>query len=82
MAEKEEAMSEAVAQIVAQLEGLSQEERAELAHVVLLSLEPEDPGAEEAWNEELVRRVARIRSGEATGIPAEQVFANWRGGRS
>jgi putative addiction module component (TIGR02574 family) len=74
-------MSEAVAQIVAQLGGLSRQERAALARVVLLSLEPEDPDAEEAWDKELARRVARIRSGEALGIPAEQVFAEWRRGR-
>lgn len=71
-------MSEAVAQIVAQLNKLSQQERAELARAVLLSLEPEDPDAEEAWNREVARRTARIRSGEAVGIPAEQVFAEWR----
>jgi putative addiction module component (TIGR02574 family) len=75
-------MSEAVARIVAQLGGLSREERAILAHAVLLSLEHEDPDAEEAWDKELARRAARIRSGEATGIPAEQVFADWRRGRS
>jgi putative addiction module component (TIGR02574 family) len=75
-------MSEAVAQIVAQLGTLSQEERAELAHAVLLTLEPEDPGAEEAWNRELARRAADIRNGQAVGIPAEQVFADWRRDRS
>jgi putative addiction module component (TIGR02574 family) len=68
-------VSEAVAQIVAQLSTLSQQERAELAHAVLRSLEPEEPGAEEAWDQELARRVARIRTGEVTGIPADQVFA-------
>jgi putative addiction module component (TIGR02574 family) len=75
-------VTEAVARIVAQLDRLSQEERAELARAVLLSLEPEDPDAEEAWDRELARRVARIRSGEAVGIPAEQVFADWRRDRS
>jgi putative addiction module component (TIGR02574 family) len=74
-------MTDAVARIVAQLDGLSQQERAELAHVVLASLEPEESGAEAAWNDELARRVARIRSGEAVGTPAEQVFADWRRGR-
>ncbi len=71
-------MSEVVAQIVAQLGALSQQERAELAHAVLLSMEREDQDAEEAWNQELARRAARIRSGEATGIPSEQVFVDWR----
>jgi len=74
-------MTDAVAQIVAQLGGLSQQERAALAQAVLLSLEPEDPDAEAAWDEELVRRADRIRRGEATGIPADQVFAGWRRGR-
>jgi putative addiction module component (TIGR02574 family) len=71
-------MTEAVTRIVAQLNGLSQEERAELAQVVLRSLEPEESGAEEAWDDELGRRVARIRSGDAEGAPAEQVFADWQ----
>jgi putative addiction module component (TIGR02574 family) len=71
-------MSEAVARIVAQLSGMSQQERAELACAVLCSLEPEDADNEEAWDRELARRVARIRSGEVVGIPADQVFAGWR----
>lgn len=74
-------MSEAVAQIVAQLGGLSQQERAALAYAVLLSMEPDEPGAEEAWDQELARRAARIRAGQAVSIPAEQVFAEWRRGR-
>lgn len=72
-------MSETVMQILAQVEALSQQERAELAHAVLRSLEPEEPGAAEAWDEELARRVARLRRGEATEVPAEQVFANFVG---
>ena len=68
-------MTEAVSRMVAQLDGLTQQERAELAHAVLLSLEPEEADVEEAWSREVARRLARIRSGEAVGIPAEQVFA-------
>ncbi len=71
-------MSETVTRILAQLDHLSQQERAELAHAVLRSLEPEDADAEAAWEEELARRVARLQSGQAIEIPAEQVFANWR----
>ncbi len=71
-------MSEAVAQIVAQLGSLSRQERADLAYAVLLSLEPTEPGAEEAWDRELARRAERIRSGKAVGVPARQVFADWR----
>ena len=71
-------MSDAVAQIVAQLDALSQEERADLACAVLSSLEQVDPDAEEAWNQEIRRRVEQIYNGAANGIPAEQVFADWR----
>jgi putative addiction module component (TIGR02574 family) len=74
-------MSEAVAQILSQIEGLSQEERAELAYAFLCSLEPEEEGVAEAWDAELSRRVAEIRSGQAVGKPAEQLFAELRGRR-
>jgi putative addiction module component (TIGR02574 family) len=75
-------MTQAVADIVARLDSLSQQERADLALAVLQSLEPEEVGVEEAWEEELARRVARIRSGQAVGKPAEQVFEDWRRNRS
>jgi hypothetical protein len=78
MSAEEESMSDAVAQIVAQLNGLSQEERADLACAVLSSLEQIDPDAEEAWSQELRCRAERIYSGAAIGISAEQVFADWR----
>lgn len=71
-------MSETVARIVAQLDALSPQERAELAHAVLRSLEAEEPDAAAAWDEELGRRVARLHSGQAVEVPAEQVFASWR----
>ena len=60
------------------LQQLSTTERAELAHFLLLSLEPEDEGAAEAWDAEITRRVAQIREGRATGTPAEQLFAELR----
>jgi len=69
-------MSEAVAQILSRLDGLSQAERAEIAYTILQSHEPEDPDAVEAWEQELARRVDRIRSGQAVGIAAEQVFGH------
>ncbi|MGH7174125.1 MAG: addiction module protein [Gemmataceae bacterium] len=75
-------MSETVVRILSQIESLNQQERAELAHAVLRSLEPEEPGAAEAWDEELARRLARLRNGQAVEVPAEQVFANWRRGQS
>lgn len=61
-----------------QLEKLSREERAELAYFLLSSLEPEEEGAAAAWDAEISRRVAEIRSGKANGKPADQVFAELR----
>ena len=75
-------MSEAVTQILGQIRGLSREERVAVAHAVLLELEPEDSGVEEAWVEEIARRIARIDSGETVGIPEEQVYEEWRRSRS
>jgi putative addiction module component (TIGR02574 family) len=71
-------MTEAVEQFKSQLGILSPPERAELAHFLLLSLEPEDADAAAAWDAEIARRVAEIRTGRATGKPAEQVFAELR----
>jgi putative addiction module component (TIGR02574 family) len=73
------AMTEAVTQVLAQIDALSQAERAEVALAVLRSLEPAEEGTEAAWDAELARRTAEIRSGKVTGKPAEQLFAELRG---
>lgn len=45
---------------------LSGTERAELAHDLIESLDaPADEGVGEAWNNEIVRRIAQIDSGQA-----------------
>jgi putative addiction module component (TIGR02574 family) len=58
---------------------LPREERLLLALRLLESvdLEPE-PGAEEAWDEEITRRIARFDAGETETIPASEVFARLR----
>ena len=71
-------MTEAVEQLKTQMKLLSNPERAELAHFLLTSLEPEDEGAEEAWAEEVARRVEEIRDGHAVGKPADKLFAELR----
>lgn len=55
------------------------EDRAMLAQVLLRSIEgPEEEGATEAWEAEIARRMDRVRTGTATGRPAEEVFADIR----
>lgn len=58
---------------------LSPQERGELIHRLIVSLEgtPEDtPEAiAQAWDEEIARRVADMEAGKTVWIPAEEVFA-------
>ena len=55
---------------------LTERERAELAALLLESLEGEpDEDVEAAWVEEIERRVRQIDSGEVQTIPWEQVRA-------
>jgi putative addiction module component (TIGR02574 family) len=58
--------------------GLPTPERAELAHFLLQSLEPEEEGWAAAWQEELALRLKEIRSGQVVGIPAEEVIDRLR----
>ncbi len=54
---------------------LSDQERAELAHKLLISFDGvPDEGGEEAWDLEIAKRVQKIRDGTANGRPADQVF--------
>jgi putative addiction module component (TIGR02574 family) len=62
-----------------QLTALSSDDRAELARYLLASLDgPADPGSEQAWETELARRAAEVRTGRAEGRPAAEAFAELR----
>ena len=53
--------------------GLSEAERAELAHNLVASLDgPADPDADTAWDAEILRRLAEIDTGTATLIDREE----------
>ena len=53
--------------------GLSESERAELAHNLVASLDgPAESDAEKAWDAEIVRRLAEIDSGTASLIDGEE----------
>ena len=54
---------------------LSEAERAELAHSLILSLEADtDEDAETAWDAELGKRLQKIESGESKGRPVEDIL--------
>lgn len=62
-------------QLRKQLLALPSTQRAELAHLLIESLNQDsDTGSEEAWNAELTRRAAQIRSGGVVGHDADEVF--------
>lgn len=71
-------MTEAVERLKTQVSALSDAERADLAYFLLTSLEPEEEGVKETWREEIARRVADIRSGNAVGRPLDEVLAELR----
>jgi putative addiction module component (TIGR02574 family) len=55
---------------------LAVEERAQLAQELLESVERDcDPDVQAAWEAEIADRIANYERGEATLIPAEDVFA-------
>lgn len=69
-------MSRNVSELFQEATQLSENERADLAALLLESLEGEpDEGVEAAWAEEIERRVRQIDSGEVQTIPWEEVRA-------
>jgi putative addiction module component (TIGR02574 family) len=52
---------------------LDEDERAALANLILQSLEPADPDAEQAWADEIERRVKELKSGSVKTIPWDEV---------
>jgi putative addiction module component (TIGR02574 family) len=53
---------------------MPEEERAEIAEKLIASLEDSpDSAVEEAWQEEVARRIRDLESGAVVGIPWEEV---------
>lgn len=72
-------MSQDYAEIEKSARLLTPEERARLAETMTESLrEAMPPEVEAAWEAEIRRRVEAYERGEATLIPAEEVFAKAR----
>ena len=72
-------MSSLLQEVATKAHHLSIDERAELAHDLIVSL---DEGVgnefESAWDAEIERRVREIKSGKAKGRPAEEILAEIR----
>ena len=70
-------MSSTLEKLAAEAMKLSPPDRADLADLLWVSVEPEADIAA-AWNEEIQRRIDDLEAGRTEAIPAEQVFAEVR----
>lgn len=62
-----------------QISTLSESERAALARELIMSLDgPRDDSVEQAWNEEISRRVSKVKNGEATLLSREEFQSKMR----
>lgn len=69
-------MSSLFDELSKQAKNLALEERAQLAQQLMESVERDsDPDVAAAWESEIASRIAAYERGEATLIPAEEVFA-------
>lgn len=77
-------MTETAEKLKLELSQLSAQERAEIAHFLILSLDGDvdnesiDNDVETAWDTELTKRLEDIHSGTAIGEPSNQVFSELR----
>lgn len=72
-------MTETAEKLKIELSQLSVEERAELAHFLIHSLDEKiDADVESAWDAELTQRMQDIQNGTASGQPANQVLKRLR----
>jgi putative addiction module component (TIGR02574 family) len=74
-------MTEAAEKLKAELATLPAEDRAELAHFLMESLDEDEKADldwDAAWTAELERRWKEIESGKEKGVPADEVFRRLR----
>ena len=66
-------MSSETADLLRRALALSADERAALANTLLDSLEGSNQSVEEAWDEEVARRIDDLKAGRAVTVPWEQL---------
>lgn len=67
-------MADLVTELSERAKALLPEERARLAQELLASLDPNDAGADAAWDLEIRRRVQEVEDGTVTLISAPAAF--------
>jgi putative addiction module component (TIGR02574 family) len=71
--QESEAMSPEVSDLLKRALALPVDERAALANTLLDSLETTNQSVEEAWDEEVARRMEDLKAGRAVTVPWEQL---------
>jgi putative addiction module component (TIGR02574 family) len=66
-------MSPEVSDLLKRALALSEDERAALANTLLDSLETRNESVQEAWDEEVARRMKDLKAGKAVTVPWEQL---------
>jgi putative addiction module component (TIGR02574 family) len=66
-------MSPEVSDLLKRALALSADERAALANTLLDSLEGTDETVQEAWDNEVARRIADLKAGKAVTVPWEEL---------
>ncbi len=66
-------MSPEISDLLKRALALSVEERAALANTLLDSLEVTNESVQEAWDEEVARRIEDLKTGKAVTVPWEQL---------
>ncbi|MGA2690554.1 MAG: addiction module protein [Candidatus Korobacteraceae bacterium] len=66
-------MSPEVSDLLKRALALSVDERAALANTLLDSLETTNASVQEAWDEEVARRIRDLKAGRAVTVPWEQL---------
>jgi putative addiction module component (TIGR02574 family) len=66
-------MSAETSDLLRQALALPAEERAALANTLLDSLEASNPSVQEAWDEEVARRIDDLKAGKAVTVPWEEL---------
>jgi len=66
-------MSPEVSDLLKRALALSADERAALANTLLDSLDGVDESVQEAWDEEVARRIEDLKAGKAVTVPWEEL---------
>lgn len=71
--------TETLEHLRSQISTLSESERAALARELIMSRDgPRDDTVEQAWNDEIIRRVSKVKNGKATLLSREEFRSKMR----